>query len=238
MDRGAWLAIVHGVAKSQTWLKGLSTHALECPSVLCYSHQGTGIQFSSKAKESLLVNQRTDGASCTVTDTSSSERPWAGLFHQPERGRSSHGSGAVLPLPSAVPSSRRHLHLRCAQRFCTRLAQAEVPGTAFLHTVCHHHLALRHYMELLSTQSPHSSTSWGEGHGVLGWMVNLSIRCKTSAQGLLKASETRPLAKEELRPYHLDSIFFLGTSVAFAGDIYKGHNFCGLTSECFIPKIG
>ena len=27
MDRGAWWAIVHGVAKSQTWVKQLSTHA-------------------------------------------------------------------------------------------------------------------------------------------------------------------------------------------------------------------
>ena len=27
MDRGAWRATVHGVAKSQTWLKWLSTHA-------------------------------------------------------------------------------------------------------------------------------------------------------------------------------------------------------------------
>ena len=26
MDRGAWKATVHGVAKSQTWLKGLNTH--------------------------------------------------------------------------------------------------------------------------------------------------------------------------------------------------------------------
>ena len=29
MDRGAWRAIVHGVAKSQTWLKRLSVHT--CP---------------------------------------------------------------------------------------------------------------------------------------------------------------------------------------------------------------
>ena len=28
MDRGAWWAIVHGVAKSQTQLKGLSMHPL------------------------------------------------------------------------------------------------------------------------------------------------------------------------------------------------------------------
>ena len=28
MDRGAWQAVVHGVAKSQTWLKQLSIHAL------------------------------------------------------------------------------------------------------------------------------------------------------------------------------------------------------------------
>ena len=27
MDRGAWQAKVHGVTKSQTWLKQLSTHA-------------------------------------------------------------------------------------------------------------------------------------------------------------------------------------------------------------------
>ena len=26
MDRGAWKATVHGVAKRQTWLKGLNTH--------------------------------------------------------------------------------------------------------------------------------------------------------------------------------------------------------------------
>ena len=30
MDRGAWQAIVHGVAKSQTRLKGLSMHAHAC----------------------------------------------------------------------------------------------------------------------------------------------------------------------------------------------------------------
>ena len=28
IDRGAWQAMVHGVAKSQTWLKQLSMHAL------------------------------------------------------------------------------------------------------------------------------------------------------------------------------------------------------------------
>ena len=30
MDRGTWQATVHGVAKSQTWLKGLSTHSHVC----------------------------------------------------------------------------------------------------------------------------------------------------------------------------------------------------------------
>ena len=29
MDRGAWQATIHGVAKSQTWLKRLSTHVPE-----------------------------------------------------------------------------------------------------------------------------------------------------------------------------------------------------------------
>ena len=33
MDRGAWLAVVHGVAKSQTWLKRLITSNL---ALLCY----------------------------------------------------------------------------------------------------------------------------------------------------------------------------------------------------------
>ena len=31
MDRGAWWATVHGVTKSQTWLKWLSTHACKSP---------------------------------------------------------------------------------------------------------------------------------------------------------------------------------------------------------------
>ena len=35
MDRGAWQAIVHGVAKSQTRLKQLSLHAC-----VCDGHQG------------------------------------------------------------------------------------------------------------------------------------------------------------------------------------------------------
>ena len=30
MGRGAWRATVHGVTKSQTWLKGLSTHTAQC----------------------------------------------------------------------------------------------------------------------------------------------------------------------------------------------------------------
>ena len=33
MDRGAWWATVHGAAKSQTWLKQLSTHARPFPTV-------------------------------------------------------------------------------------------------------------------------------------------------------------------------------------------------------------
>ena len=245
MGRGAWLAIVHGVAKSQTWLKWLSTHALEGPSGLCYSHQGTGIQFSSKAKESLLVNQRTDSASRTVTDTGSSERPWAGLFYQPEREWSSRGSGVahmggvrfchpqVLYIAAAttfawdvVRSASAHdsPKLKCrAQPFCTQCATT-ILNWGITRSSSPHSLCTAHQAEVKGTGF------------CAGWLI-WAIRCKTSAHGL-KASETRPPAKEELRPYHLGSIFFLGTSVDFAGDIYKGHNFCGLTSECFIPKIG
>ena len=36
MDRGAWQATVHRVAKSQTWLKWLSTHA--CITIICLSY--------------------------------------------------------------------------------------------------------------------------------------------------------------------------------------------------------
>ena len=36
MDSGAWWAIVHGLAKSQTWRKQLSTHACTGPLLLAY----------------------------------------------------------------------------------------------------------------------------------------------------------------------------------------------------------
>ena len=48
MDRGAWRATVHGVAKSQTWLKWLGTYApLWRVSCLCIS-QGLRVQEDSE----------------------------------------------------------------------------------------------------------------------------------------------------------------------------------------------
>ena len=38
MDRGAWWATVHGVAKSWTWLKQLSTHTCTCAHTNTYTH--------------------------------------------------------------------------------------------------------------------------------------------------------------------------------------------------------
>ena len=37
MDRGTWWAAVHGVAKSSTWLKQLSTHKVKCLPINNYS---------------------------------------------------------------------------------------------------------------------------------------------------------------------------------------------------------
>ena len=37
MDRGAWQATVHGVAKSQTWLKQLSMQGM---ALVIFSHRG------------------------------------------------------------------------------------------------------------------------------------------------------------------------------------------------------
>ena len=58
MYRGAWRATVHGVAKSQTWLKQLSTHActaaLNMPANLENSAMTTGLEkvsFHSNPKE-------------------------------------------------------------------------------------------------------------------------------------------------------------------------------------------
>ena len=43
MDREAWQATVHGVAKSQTWLKQLST--LACILLLCIRHCSKCLAF-------------------------------------------------------------------------------------------------------------------------------------------------------------------------------------------------
>ena len=177
----------------------------------------------------------------------SPERLCAGLFYQLGEGTEfsrvwfSSSCAAPRAAGSLATACRCHLGLRCqAQWFCSRPHQAEVPATAFPHTVRCRHLELRRRAQLLRTQSPRVSPSCGEGRrgSVLGPLLQ-RVRCKASAHGPLKASETRHSTKEEFRPYHLDSIlFFLGTPVGFVGDIYIGHNFCGLVSECFILKIG
>ena len=38
MDRGAWQAMVHGVAKSWAWLKQLSTH-IHMRTAMCHIHR-------------------------------------------------------------------------------------------------------------------------------------------------------------------------------------------------------
>ena len=64
MDRGAWEATVHGVAKSQTWLKQLSLHAC-----VCDGHQaGLTEDFSSGTLDSASgpgdsITERMEGQS-------------------------------------------------------------------------------------------------------------------------------------------------------------------------------
>ena len=44
MDRGAWQAMVHRVAKSWTWLKQLSTHACISKNHHSLRYKGLGLQ--------------------------------------------------------------------------------------------------------------------------------------------------------------------------------------------------
>ena len=52
IDRGAWQATVHGVAKSQTWLKRLNTHTyMTLSGVRCTQIQDAGICSEAVEKE-------------------------------------------------------------------------------------------------------------------------------------------------------------------------------------------
>ena len=64
LDRGTWLATVHTVAKSQTWLKRLSTHALapegksKCCTLLVLHHSLHKVAMSKAGGQSLGLFQR------------------------------------------------------------------------------------------------------------------------------------------------------------------------------------
>ena len=48
MDRGAWWATVHGVAKCQTWLKQLSTHTCITVGMFAWVNLGSHIPFDTR----------------------------------------------------------------------------------------------------------------------------------------------------------------------------------------------
>ena len=74
MDRGAWHATVHRVAKRQTWLKWLSTHA-----------QATllgGMPYCKKSTEYIV--RKTCLPPCSITNQPGHLRPVALLFWAPK----------------------------------------------------------------------------------------------------------------------------------------------------------
>ena len=98
MDRGAWRAAVHGVAKSRTRLKRLSTHTHTLPIT-----QGRLLRLTSQfilTPESILhtqfLNHPRDRHSCFIEEEAETQRnPW------PEVGEIS-GATKQDPHPSAL----------------------------------------------------------------------------------------------------------------------------------------
>ena len=79
--------------------------------------------------------------------------------------------------------------------------------------------------------APTAAASWMEvwGAAVLLETLIWCVRCEASAHGPLQASGTELSTKQEVRPYHLDSIlFFPGTPVSFAGDKFVISRACAL----------
>ena len=64
MDRGAWWAIVHGVAKSWTWQKQLSTHSY------VKIHQTAGLRFAPFTAFKLCHNKTPASGWCTPASSS------------------------------------------------------------------------------------------------------------------------------------------------------------------------
>lgn len=79
----------------------------------------------------------------------------------------------------------------------------------------------------LPWQLPH--LEWRCGGQRFCWKLIWCVRCEVSALGPLKASGTKLSTKQEVRPYHLDSVlFFPGTPVSFAGDKFVISRACAL----------
>ena len=84
-DKGAWWATVHGVTKSRTWLKWLSTHAHS----LC---SGLGISFWWLASSTWHKGIISPWVSSVVAGLDSRVTLWVGEEFVPS-------SGVLLPLP-------------------------------------------------------------------------------------------------------------------------------------------
>jgi len=109
MNSGAWHATVHGVPRSQTWLKWLSTHVLRCCWVSLHGMTVFLVTFDNSQLRGRLVF---DPSGCLIKDTGSGDIfPWqsqegsAGICEQtPEMPLSPLQSPAY---PPPIPTQQR-----------------------------------------------------------------------------------------------------------------------------------
>ena len=99
MDRGAWWAIVHGIAKSRTPLKPLSTHSV-FKNVVFKLSTAVSVHLASCPEFSIIVKIRD-------SKTGPADHFWRWNKSGPEISSLLLVSAVIFPFPSQHPGNRR-----------------------------------------------------------------------------------------------------------------------------------
>ena len=111
-DRGAWEAAAHGIAKSQTWLKRLSTHA---PLKSTFSLFLAGWPQRSNTWAQGLGTSRQKGENQSMGSTGFwDNRVWRPSVAAPYLKQTSWGSGQALQPGRSTSWAGRKRHIKCA----------------------------------------------------------------------------------------------------------------------------